>query len=316
MHFLQMASVSSLTTRRATRVRALLAAFVLLLPAITAAATPTLERLRETGVLRLGYLTAVPPYSYHDESGEPAGYAVALCERIAQGLLTAMALPALSTGFVAVDPDARFDAVQSGQVDLLCAGGTPTLALREKVSFTIPIFPGGIGALIRQDAPARLQAALAGEPQAPNPRWGTSLGQVLQKRILVAIPGSRAAEWLEGRVREFGLESTIGSIDSIDQGLGLVAERQADAMFAEREILLYAVRHDTAASNLAVLDRKFTFEAVAFALPRGDDDFRLLVDAELSRLYRSGEWTEIYVPVFGEPDDVTRRFFQDTAIAE
>ncbi|MCI0517800.1 MAG: transporter substrate-binding domain-containing protein, partial [Woeseiaceae bacterium] len=251
-----------------------------------------------------------------DESGRPAGYAVSMCERIASGLRERLAMPALRSEFVAVGQDARFDAVQNGSVDLLCAGGTPTLALRESVSFSIPIFPGGIGALIHKDAPARLQAALAGEPQPANPRWGTSLGQVMQKRIFVAVPGSRSAAWLERVIRDFGLTATISPIENIDQGLKILAERKADVMFAEHEVLLYAVQHNAVAKDLTVFERKFTVEPIAFALPRGDDDFRLIVDAELSRQYRSGAWSEVYVPVFGEPDEETRRFFINTAVAE
>ena len=37
-----------------------------------------------------------------------------------------------------------------------------------------------------------------------------------------------------------------------------------------------------------VLDRYFTFEPIAFAVHRNDDDFRLVVDTSLSTLYNSG----------------------------
>ena len=109
----------------------------------------TLDRVRETGVLRLGYLEGARPFSYRDESGKPAGYAVVLCEKIAADLRQELKRPELRTEFVLVEPATRFDAVREGKVDLLCGGGTPTLSLREKVSFSIPIFPSGVGAVDR-----------------------------------------------------------------------------------------------------------------------------------------------------------------------
>lgn len=292
-----------------------LASSVLLLVTGAGASAATLDRVRETGVLRLGYLTAARPFSYRDESGKPAGYAVALCERIATDLQQKLGKP-LRSEFIAVEAETRFDAVRDGNVDLLCGGGTPTLELREKVSFSIPIFPGGVGALIRNDAPARLRAVLAGEPKPFEPRWRASLGQVMQKRTFAVVAKSRAAVWLQHAIDDFDLTATIDPIDSFDVGVDRVASRRADVMFADREILLDAVRRSPAAKDLMVMERKFTFDPIAFALERGDEDFRLFVDGVLSRLYRTTLLSDVYAPVFGKPDDDTLHYFLNTAIAE
>jgi ABC-type amino acid transport substrate-binding protein len=279
-----------------------------------AASAATLDRLRDTEVIRLGYLAAARPFSYQDEAGRPAGYAVTLCEAIASDLQ--QSIPSLRSEYIAVEPDKRFDAVSTGAIDLLCAGGTPTLSRREQVSFSIPIFPGGIGVLLRKDVAAQIQSKLAGEPEPFNPRWRASLGQVMQKRNFAVVANSRASAWLEKGIQEFGATATIESVESFDEGLSLVTERRADAVFAEREVLLDALRRSPAQQELKVIERKFTFEPIAFTLQRNDEDFRLLVDAILSRLYRSNGISEMYVPVFGEPDEETRNFFINTAVAE
>lgn len=291
---------------------------VALLSSLAAAgvSAATLDRVRETGVVRLGYLEGARPFSYRDESGKPAGYAVALCEKIAVDLQRKLGLQALKSEFVVVAAETRFDAVKEGKVDLLCGGGTPTLKLRESVSFSIPVFPGGVGALIRKDAPSRLRTILAGEPQPFEPRWRASLGQIMQKRTFAVVAGSRAAVWLEHAIDDFDLTATIDPIESFDLGVDRVAARRADVMFADREILLDAVRRSPAAKDLEVIERKFTFEPLAFALQRGDEDFRLFVDGALSRLYRTTWLSDVYVPVFGKADDDTLRFFLNTAIAE
>ena len=60
-------------------------ACLLLLPGATLAAG-TLDRVKQSGKLTLGYRADARPFSYRDESGSPAGYSVALCGKIAEEL--------------------------------------------------------------------------------------------------------------------------------------------------------------------------------------------------------------------------------------
>ena len=276
----------------------------------------TLDRIRETGVVRLGYLDGVRPFSYRDEAGKPAGYAVKLCERVAADLGRELSLPALRAEFVPVERDVRFDAVAKGSIDLLCAAGAPSLRLREQVSFSIPIFPGGIGALVRKDSPAGLRAILSGEPQPFSPRWRASLGQVLQRRTFTVVGKSPTETWLAGRMTDFDHVATIAPVDSLDLGVERVASRNADVMYGERDLLLGAAKRSASANELTVLERKYTFEPIAFALARGDEDFRLFVDRALSRFYGSADLRGLYEPAFGKPDAETERFFRNSTLPE
>ncbi len=90
----------------------------------------------------------------------------------------------------------------------------------------------------------------------------------------------------------------------------MVAEGKADAFFVDHVVLQNQVALSHAASDLQVLDRLFDLEPFALAMARGDDDFRLLVDRELSRVYRSGEIEPLYRRYFGEPSTQVRLLFQ------
>jgi ABC-type amino acid transport substrate-binding protein len=55
-----------------------------LLTAVAAAAQeirPTLDKIRETGSIDLGYREAAAPFSFLDKDGKPAGYSVDLCQQ-------------------------------------------------------------------------------------------------------------------------------------------------------------------------------------------------------------------------------------------
>ena len=118
------------------------------------ASAATLDRVRQTGKLTLGYRADARPFSYRDEAGNPDGYAVALCKEVAeQDEIRSRASPTLTVEWVPVTVEDQFKAVQESKVDLLC-GAADTLTSRKDVDFSIPIFPGGIGAVLRATLPS------------------------------------------------------------------------------------------------------------------------------------------------------------------
>jgi len=276
----------------------------------------TLPRVRQTGTLRLGYYTDARPFSYQDEAGNPAGYAVALCQEIAKDVKTDLGLPTLALQFVGVTTADRFDAVKQGKVDLLCGPSVETLARRKEISYSIPIFPAGIGAILRADAPAQIRDALVGHEPPYRPLWRASIGLALQKRTFSAVTGTTVLTWLTAKLDQFKIDARIAPVESHDAGVQAVLNRTSDVFFGERSILLDAKKHSPSGGDLIVLDRLFTYEPLALALARGDDDFRLVVDQALSRLSRSGEIQNLYRNFFGEPSDDTLMFFRLNTLPE
>jgi glutamate/aspartate transport system substrate-binding protein len=54
-----------------------------------------------------------------------------------------------------------------------------------------------------------------------------------------------------------------------------------------------------ARGHFKLLDQDFSIEQYALMLPRGDYEFRLAVNRELARVYRSGEIEKIYARWLG-----------------
>ncbi|HJS42917.1 MAG TPA: amino acid ABC transporter substrate-binding protein [Gemmatimonadales bacterium] len=265
-----------------------------------AAASPTLTRIKQSGRIRFGYQSDARPFSYRDQSGNAAGFTVALCKTVAGAVKDELGVQALSVEWIAVGPADRFTAVSTGKVDAFCGADTDTWSRRAAVAFSLPVFPGGIGALLRKDAPERLSEILNQKPPS-NPTWRASAGQLLQTQTFTVIKGTTAEPWLNGKVNEFKLTSKIAPVTSYDAGITAVLDRSASVFFGDRSVLLDAITHHPSGSKLEVLDRLFTYEAFALPLPRGDEGFRALVDRALSRLYPTPEFRALYVESFGEP---------------
>jgi polar amino acid transport system substrate-binding protein len=129
-----------------------------------------LDRIKESGHIKLGYLVDARPFSFRNETGVADGYAVTLCQQVAEQVKKQLALPQLTVDWVPVTLDSRLREVQQGGIDLLCTPTSVTLTRRQEVSFSIPVFAGGNRAVLRADAPAALREALAETPST-KPVW-------------------------------------------------------------------------------------------------------------------------------------------------
>ena len=294
------------------RILAALACSVLLLG--TAYASGTLDAVKKSDKLTLGYRTDARPFSFKDDSGNAAGYSVALCRKVADEVKAELGLASLSVTWVPVTLEERFGALAAGKVDLLCGADSVTLSRRKEVSFSLPIYLGGVGALLRSDAPFGLTKALSERPGPSGPLWrGTPTEQLLLEQTFTVVAGTTSEKVLSDRIGKFQLKAKIVPVKDYAAGVQAVFERKANVFFGDRPILLDAAK---SRGELVVLDRRFTDEQLALALRRGDEDFRLAVDRALSRLYGSPEFRKEYTKWFGEPDERAQAFFRAVALPD
>jgi ABC-type amino acid transport substrate-binding protein len=277
-------------------------------------AAGTLDAVAKSGKLTLGYRTDARPFSFRDESGNAAGYSVALCGKIADQLKSELKLAALALNWVAVSAEDRFRSLAEGKVDLLCGADTVTLSRRKDVSFSIPIYLGGVGALLRSDAPFGLTKALAERPAPSGPLWrGTPTEQLLVEQTFTVVSGTTSEKVLTERISTFRLKAKVVPVKDYAAGVQAVFERKASVFFGDRPILLEAAK---SRGELVVIERRFTDEQIALAMRRGDDDLRLVVDRTLSRLYGTPEFRAEYTKWFGQPDERAAAFFRSVALPE
>ncbi len=208
----------------------------------------------------------------------------------------------------------QFKAVQDNKIDLLC-GAAETLASRKDVDFSIPIFPGGIGALLRADAPTGLKEVLSGRP-ASGPLWRGYPAQVLEKQVFSVVAGTPSEKWLHDRLNEFQLTAKVVPVEGYDAGVQSVLDRSSNVFFADRSIVLDAAKRSPSAGDLMVLERQFTYAPLALALEQNDADFRLVVDRTLSQFFGSDEFHSLYVKWFGKPDESAATFFRLSTLSE
>jgi polar amino acid transport system substrate-binding protein/glutamate/aspartate transport system substrate-binding protein len=265
----------------------------------SAAQAGTLERVRDTGTFRIGFREDAAPFSFLNANGQAAGYMVELCNQVAARVENELSLPALTIEYVAVTAANRFDAVSEGRIDLLCGPTSVTLSRRVQVDFSLHTFVDGASVIFRADGPGGF-AELAGHKVAV--RGGTTTANALSNTIA-----------------ELKIDVEIEAVDSHDTGLARLESGLVSAYFADRTILARLLSTSTKPELLRLSPQVFTYEPYALALPRGDSEFRLLVDDTLARLYRDGENLKLFSRSFGanaKPSDALNWVFQVNALPQ
>src|SRR6185369_3423735 len=84
----------------------------------------TLDNIKRTHVVRLGYRESSPPFSFLDQSNRPIGYSLELCEAIVEEIGVEVDDPNLRIEYVKVTSDDRIPAVTENKIDLECGSTT------------------------------------------------------------------------------------------------------------------------------------------------------------------------------------------------
>ena len=251
--------------------------------AASAAADSVLERISAGGKLVIAHRESSVPFSYVDaKTGKPVGYAVDLCLRMAEVVRKKTGMKEMQVEFLQVTPANRISMIEQGKADLECGSTTNNAEWRQKVAFTVPHFITGARLLVKASSPINRVEDLMG-------------------KRLVSTKGTTPLKAAEQANRERLMGITISEAPDHARALEMVEKGEADA-FVMDDVLLYGLaanRPDPKA--LKVVGRFMTTEPLAIMLPKGDPDFKKLVDDEMRRLITSREIHAIYEKWFTQP---------------
>jgi ABC-type amino acid transport substrate-binding protein len=240
----------------------------------------TLEKIRKSGAITMGYVDGSAPFSFLGDAQQPQGYSVDLCREIASGIRAQLGLASLETRWVALTLQNRLEAVRAGKVDIECSTTTWTLERQKDVDFSLITFVDGGSMLTRMDA---------------------ALGRLTDfegKRIAV-ISGTTTEKVLKETIQRRGIKAQVVTVKTRDTGVQMLDSGKVDGFASDRIVLIGQVLKGKTQGAFKLLDEDFSVEPYALALPKGDHDYRLAVNRVLARLYRTGDIAKIYNPWLG-----------------
>src|SRR3984885_9099186 len=98
--------------------------------------TGTLKKIKETGVINIGYRDSSIPFSYLDDNQRPVGFAIDICMKIVDAVKKELKLDRLTAEFNPVTSSGRIPLLANGTIDLECGSTTNNPDRLKQVAFT------------------------------------------------------------------------------------------------------------------------------------------------------------------------------------
>jgi len=267
--------------------------------ALAAEAPDPLKKIKATRTITLGYSETAVPFSFVGNDNRPQGYSVDLCKRIADGIQQQLGLTELKINWVKVDVATRIPATMKGTVDIECGSTTHTLSREEQVDFSNMTFVDG-GSFISK---GRNKVATIKD---------------LAGRKVSVIPGTTTEKVLKAALDQAQVSAQIVPVQTHAEGFSALREDRVDAYASDRMILIGLALNAIDAQSYRLSDELFSYEPYALMMRR-DADFRLAVNRELARLYRSGDILNLYARWYGplgEPSTLLKAMYFLNALPE
>jgi len=240
----------------------------------------TLDKIARTGEFLIGYRADSSPLSYENSKGEPSGYSVDMCRRIAAGVKVHFGDKKIETKFVRITTDERIAAVVNGKIDIECGSTTITLSRQERVDFSLPTFITGATVLSLASSGIQSMSDLSG------------------KRIGVAKDTTTRAK-LENHLKENLIDAEVVIVADRTEGMTYLNRGGIDALASDQIVLIGQIIEALNPKQYSLMSDIFSYEPYGFVVRRNDADFRLVVNRALSQVYRSGQHADIFYKWIG-----------------
>jgi glutamate/aspartate transport system substrate-binding protein len=203
-----------------------LAAVVLLTTAAAAQTggeglSPTLDNIKKTHVVRLGYRESSPPFSFLDQANRPIGYSLELCEAIVDEIGAEVDDANLKIEYVKVTSDDRIPAVVQNKIDLECGSTTANAERAKQVAFSPLMFVAGTKLMVSKAS-------------------GIAAAADLKGKTVVVTKGTTNEQAMHAVDKKLALGLNIVAAPDHEQSYQMLVDGKADA-FATDDILLYGL---------------------------------------------------------------------------
>jgi len=238
----------------------------------------TLAKARAAGALTIAYRESSVPFSYLSARGEPIGYSIELCRKLAEAIGDSVGRE-LALKWLPVTSESRIDAIVSGRADLECGSTTSNLERQKQVAFSPVIFVAGTKLLVKRGSPIRSYRDLRG-------------------KTVVATAGTTNAQAMQEIQRRFKIDFRLTSARDHAESYAELQAGKADA-FASDDVLLYGlVAERKAQAQFQVVGEFLSYDPYGIMFRKGDPQLAELVQRAFHDLSEDGEIERQYTRWF------------------
>jgi glutamate/aspartate transport system substrate-binding protein len=212
----------------------------------------TLKKVRDSGVLVIGYREASFPFSFVEQGApRPLGYSIDLCLGVVDEIVRELGGNPTRVDFAPVTSDTRAEAVMSGKVDLECGSTTSNAERQRSVAFSPIIYVAGTKLLVKRSS-------------------GIGSYRDLGGKTLVVTSGTTNEAAMKQLNDKYKLGITLVSARDHDESYAMLADGRSVA-FATDDVLLYGfIVARKAEAVMAVVGDFITYEPYGIMFRRDD----------------------------------------------
>ena len=230
-----------------------------------------LERRRLIALVQIAF----EPFSFYGEDGRRTGFEIDFLREFAKRWLD----DPTAVTYLPVPTDARIPTLQRGRADLIAAALTKTPERAEQVDFSLTYFEDGQRLLVPETS---------------------DIADVcdLEDRKVAAIEGATSVDNIQAAAAECGFElgENLVTFRRHDDAVQALLGGEVDAFTSDG----VALRNFAKRQPLKVVGDPFSEEPYGFAVAKGDERLRQLVDETLRGMEQDGIYAAIYERWFGD----------------
>ena len=261
----------------------MLAVVLIIVPAHASELTGTLQKVKETNRIVLGFQEASVPFSYLDGNQKAIGYAVDICMKIVDAVKRELKLSSLDVETSPVTSSNRIPLMMNGTVDLVCCATTNNAERQRQVAFTKSHFLSATRFAARKSDNITTIDHLKGKP-------------------VVAVAGSTNMVQLNqvNGARNLGI-TPLAAKDQAEAFLMLETGRAAAYVLDDVQLAVAIARSKDPSAYIISEEAFSQAEPYGIMLRKDDAAFKAVADRATAELYRSPEIEAIYKKWFESP---------------
>ncbi|CAN7542556.1 amino acid ABC transporter substrate-binding protein [Pseudoduganella sp. LjRoot289] len=244
--------------------------------------TGTLQKIKTSGAITVGYRSASVPFSTREGAAAPAGYTQDLCARIIDNVRKELALPDIKVSYVEVKSSDRIQKLLDGEVDLECGSTTNTRDRSAQVTFSNTIFVTSSRILTLAASPIKGVEGLKGQRVAI--AQGASVAPLLSKIDLAQ-----------------GLNIQYVRVKDFTEGFKALEGGRVAAFVSDDIQFAQYIARSSRPQDYAVVGEPISVDPLGIMMRKQDTRLHAIANKTLADLVSSGEFERNYTKWFVTP---------------
>ncbi len=241
----------------------------------------TMQRIKETGEIRIGHRDVSVPFSYLTDDGKPIGFFMDICAKVVSNIKADLKQD-VKVVYRPVTLSTQIPLLQNQSLDIVCGPATNTLERQKQVSFSNTLYVSNITAVVKRDS-------------------GINKMKDLHDKSVSLTAASTSINLLTKFEQEHKFETKKITNPDHAQSFLMFSTGRAQAFVMDDILLASLVANSQKPGDYKIIDDALRADPYGLVMRKDDPQFKAAVDRTLAEMVKSGEFQTLYTKWFQGP---------------